>query len=620
MSIRAIFNSWVNGVGEIANQQLKSRSFSVRKCILHNVLGLFAGQTQEGSPLERLSTSNQTLWVQTLSLLEQEIAEPIIHKYTQPLPILGYIHGDALVMGTPLENSLSFKTSLQVWIGYLECSQFPIPPSLLSCLKQLQQLCTENSWFEKDTFSAAEALSQGKVSMNAVYQLRPDDLHLMVGRCVDSQKPEVTYPILFEFKKESEQSYFLTVYLIAKEAAPFQVTIENQKRWINPVMEIRNISPVNLFFNDEGQPIQSDFFQAILETHITEFSAEAMILKLLKHLLESTHTDFPSVTMKDPESNTEMWRIFKALAKKHLREKWYQLAMAEMKVYSLVEGYQLYKKYLTSQQPAVQTLRTLLKTGALNTYSRLQELAKTDWIEGEILKTWGATVLDLITQLEQIEKIEAFQLQSEPPLSSELPQLGAPSIRAEKWEELRVAPIEASGLEAEQISTTLPRYLIFALPASVKSLPVTLKKWFDQRWGNKAIYAWETEQVIEMLPIPFDSNNYWADLPDAKLLPLIEIFSLMLDKYDLSTKKMVILPRTTNTVLSLYVLIHYLAVKIDANHKLSDDTRAPLKLYPLYSPGEEDDLDPFLLLSPQEFEKRMRLRKYFEKPTLIVLN
>ena len=594
------------------------RSYTIQKTLLKPILGIIATFQTVLQSIERRSKGSNHLRVTTQSILDHKVEFPVLQSSDDLPAILGQILCDSIIGGSELEK-LSPDRGIETWIKYLETSSYnaKILP-LLSCLKQLlDHSSKQKHLLNQADLQPAQIVEFAKETMTVVHNLNIGQSFLIEGGRTDEDG--IHHPVVFEIIKWENNCYDLKVYLMGKEENQHRLTVEeSSKIWFSPAVKYRKIPELDLFFNDEKQDIQPDFFQAIIETKLNKkFTAEFVALKLLGHLQvyrEEEKTIDPDQVVSEPDSHSDALRETKALVLAALGKTNYKNLIIEIHFRALVEGYQLCKDLILQDDKRGDTLRIVLKKGAQTFLKKLLVKEMRGNVPTEFFKMAQATAEDVVKRIDIVDHALVEQRKSiSTPLYLEDYEKDSGCVAREQCINSAKAQIARVEKKNSKIVST-PGIRTFSLPLA-RDFTDAANAYLQSGPADKKVVAYEIEQLVDLLPIPASSNLYWGKLESRDLPSAMQCLGKMLNQYDLSTfGTSVITPKQANTVFALYAIIHHIAVRLDnEKQRLNDDPASFLSYYPLYFPGLDYDKDPYLVFfSLRDFERREQLFGYFK--------
>jgi hypothetical protein len=460
--------------------------------------------------------------------------------------------------------------------------------------------------------------------MKDIYELSEGESYFIEGGRVEESG--IYHPVIFQFTKKEGKTYDLLVYLVGKEAGQYQTLLyKDGKTWLRPVVRYAAIPETYLFFNDNKQEIQSDFFQAILESTLPKkkknIPAKFVALHLLGHL-QIFRTVVPaeetSGFISAARSHSDSWRCVKAIVFHHLGKEAYKKAMAEIKLHTLIGAYQKAKEHLSNDTIEAERMRTILKAGAKHLLRALLLLDMQGSIEQEKLDKARATALDLIKKIKEAQKIvREARKKWVTPFSVDALVAEDDGKRLQEALELAKTKIITGKKGAQMLISAAPRSFTLPAPAELAATLAEYTELRDRSIDGSKVQKAEIEQLINLLPLPNEMGQspYWDEVTTEDCKRVIISFDFLLETYDHVTRgTTAISPKEANTLFVLYALIHYTAVRID-QEKNPNGIHHPssISYYPIYFPGILYDHDPYLLFtSPADFERRQETVAYFK--------
>jgi hypothetical protein len=454
--------------------------------------------------------------------------------------------------------------------------------------------------------------------MKTIYDLQEEATYVIEGGRIESNGVE--HPVFFEFLKKNDM-YNLTVYLADPEAGGYCDTLyHDHVTMIRPLHRYTRIPSAVLFFN-EGQGIQSDFFQTILETKVLQnqsFTTIFVAIHILGHLQR--------FRIIEPENETSgfiaalrskgPWGCIKALMFHHLKPELYKKIIVEIKWRSLIEGYQMAKQRLAEDVFTSDQLRFVLKRGAEALLRRILQLEAKGWIDPLVIKKYRATALDLQ------RKVEAAQQAAEQTRQKQIVFFDPTTLTQGDRPQDRLQAIERAKEEilipksADPSSPSpLPRQLVLAEAAQLNPQLKSLIEGYTKEAIPCSVQDMEIAHLVRQLPIPdhHGTSAYWSKVSD--IPEVVSSLHQLSSLYDRATRSIgaKVTPYEANTVFTLYALIYHLAVKMEEEREGAKIGTHSLRYYPIYFPAMALDQDEYLVYTfPQDYHRIQELIAYFK--------
>lgn len=457
--------------------------------------------------------------------------------------------------------------------------------------------------------------------MKSVYALHHGEHYILeTGR---TSSDGITHPVIMEFSKNKDGTYDLLMYLTGKEEGQYRTVLyADQKDWLRPVVRYANIPVIELFFNDQPALIQSDFFQAAIETRIfadNDFTAEYVTLKLVGHLqryrVTDTNTD-ASGFISAARSHTDAWRAVKAVIYRRLDKQTYKKLLLDLKIRVLIEGYQNFKKQLPQDiYFQAEHMRIILQACAKNVLKSIAMAEARGWVTEEQLRVGRATALDLIKTLKIVKKQLKQTVSSQTTLFEPLIfEVNQDQLRISALTENQITSVQSKKIATSPVSSSIVPFKLPPAQELTKTLDAYVARYDHKIVGNK-IQATEIELLVAQFPIPTNDGNYWNSIDPEEFHQLANVLEKIVLTYSNSMRGSAegIAPSEANTAFALYVIIHYVAVRLDQKSGLSSRDPASIRNYPIYFPGVACDDDEYLLFSnSDDFTRRQEILNYFK--------
>lgn len=596
--------------GTTSSKEVRKREYSKRKLIAEH---------------SRLSDNKSGVLKKTLDSSFFDKDDP-----RKLATLLGQLHGSRVIANSPLEK-LPAHVGTQLMNGYLEEGVIPEEVRLTQALAQLSATAQEIHELpaQMKQQGGKTLFNCGKKLMQTVYDLKEGEAFFVTAEGIENS---LTTSVIYEFRKEAGDHYELFVYLLAKEDSTYRTVLYNDRRhWVRPFMHYHHIPARKLFFNgpDRQEP-QSDFFHALLETKIYKntfnyspvFAAVKLLGDLQTYANPTPCRQELSGFIASARSHTDGWHGIKAVALHYLGKEKYKQFAIELKCRSLIEGYNLGEDLLSQDSIHGAELRTILKTGAENLLRGLIIYERNQWISEELILAYRATALDLLKQIERLEKM-VVQLRRQQSISityteTDPTQARQKAIEAAKKEIL----IPRHGPQAIQTKAHERVEKLWKASEFVKELLQ-----FNQSLnGNSTVDSAAIESLVALFPIPQSCHttaSYWNRIPQKQMSQAVDALQTLLTLYDRAYRKgeIKVSPQEANTVFSLFAIIHFLALQIEKKeNKKSESDPSSISAYPIFFAGNFYDSDNFLsYTSPVDFKTRQNIRDYFQSTHFISL-
>ncbi len=563
----------------------------------------------------------------TGKVVKRSLESPFFKKenHKKLASVLGHIHGDQIIENSPLER-LPPHVGAQVLQDYLEEKGiWDKEPQKLSALHEVM---TEFKQTAERIHALEEYRNYGANASfytcatdaaQAVYKLEPGKSYILGGQGAGHNRLE--HSVLFEFHKNLDGTYDLFVYVMDKHKSTYDTVLHRDRRdWVRPFMHYRGILPIDLFFNGSNQTSpQIDLFQAILEPGVLKegrlsFSPEYLASKLLAYLHQykvpanQELSGFISAARSHPDA----WHPVKAIALRYLGKEDYKRFVIELKFRSLVEGYQLGQTQLQHDTVDGAELRTVLKRGTENLLRQLVTYQRKHWLSEERCVHMEATALDLQQQIAHIE--------------GHVDQGRRKKIVALSYVDVDYTQERQAALQKAKETIHAPRQEKISIRTEPPQIP---KLWAPKRFASdlstfvsKTIGVADIEHLVAQFPIPESPSaqaSYWNSIPKKELNQVVSGLQSLMQKYDLTMRQrdlksqIAISPHEANTVYTIYVVLHFIALRIDRekNSKKPKNDPSCLESYPIFFPGVLYDSDPYhTYTSPEDFKKRQQISAY----------
>lgn len=550
---------------------------------------------KEQKLIEKHSKLNET----TKGFLNKVLQSPV--RATLP-QLVGQLNGDRMIGKTPLEST-SPHVGTQIADAYLETTDVG-SPALSKGMKQLGALVRQ---MREHTIAPSQLAPE---LMNCVYKLEEGGSFFIPGM---GYEQGYICSIVYEFCKKGEH-YDLFVYRIGKEVSGFEeIKYEGNRSWVRPFMHFEKIPSNEIFFTSETDTtLKHDLFQAILESATEKVSTQFSIFSILGHF--ETYLIPAGQEIKGflsaAHSHTDAWREFSGIFFRYLGKEQYQKVSFDLKVASLIEGYQLGCELIKEDSEPGAQLREALKAGATTLLNRLINVLLSE----ELLLQYEATMIDLLYRIEKVEQeIAQERLQKTVQLSFK-----NEDVREQRTKGLSAAQDRIATCREQKLlsSPSLPRLVdLTKNPSGFLEQLREFNKGFSK---NPQIEKCEIEYLVGQLKIPKSPKTgsaFWSEIPENQLAELIQELEILTKHYDLSSRNekiIAITPKEANTVFTLLVVTHFLVLRLDKRKNNERDGHlSRLASYPLYFPGELFDTDPLLTYTnPLDFKRREGIKSY----------
>ncbi len=531
------------------------------------------------------------------------------------------------------EENRKNMANLKEQIAALEKKVYAKAIAIKPLAIQLEKLKEELQTLQERDERVNPIYRMGRALMQQVYALDIGSTFIIPGGYT---KDGIDYPIVYEFVKGSEGKYDLLVYLVGRDQGQYRTLLyKDGKEWIRPVIHYKNIPEGDLFFNDVTQTIQPDFFQAIVEIKILPGSDATIAFAnfhLLGHLqqyrLPANQETIGFISASN--SDSDAWRSSKVIAFNYLEKEEYKTLIAEIKLNSLIEGYQLTEGNLLEKDTQKgASLRESLKAGALGILRYLLRQEERGSPTGgsplggsppsERSLAAEATAYDLLQRIEIIERgIEKTRKEKSAPLLLDTCMQGGKIDRAGLLEDAKDLIVHPKATPAI-LNPTLPR--LEKLPEDPSLFNEYLLERLHYYNANKIdpkVQKAEIETLAELLPIPSSNgeSRYLSGVHVEDLPSTIDALEKLLRVYDNATRELnsVTTPYETNSVYTFFAVIHFFALCYDKTvNDRGDRHPSSLAFYPIYFPGIVGEADQYLnTTSPNSFERRNQIFAYFK--------
>lgn len=583
--------------------------------VIAQVLGLVSPTKTPEKPLMRQKEHVRAGSIEKASRLHEKVPPVLEGVLPQKGRIetlagaLGHLHGDRILKYSRLEK-VQPHLGPKLMREYLK----GVDDGLAAKMKQLDEVAAANA--ECKDLGARSRLSQNV--MKSVLDLKAGETFLIPGVGSNGQGLDVS--VIYEFAKNQEGSYEVYTYSIAKEDDPFGDTLfSGERHWVRPFMHFTKVPARKLFFSEDPKDSKADLFQAILEMKLqTKVHPEYAMSALLEHL-ESHYvvsSDQVGDYLSSARSHTDGWRCVKGVLFRYLGKQEYKKFALELKVRSLIEGYQLSQEELSKDTPKAGELRTLLKAGAEGVLRQLAKDHKRGWIEPSRALGYEATALDLLKQVAQCETTVICERKKQ---TRKVEYQNADQLtNRQKALEAAVQKISQPKEQNPSIHTEACTFEKLKTPTILAQL-TRINTRLGQALAGDATRAAEIEHYVGQFTIPkspTDLKSRWHNVPAHDLPQVIEQMEGLLKHYDKALRSFPIaITRTeANTVFTLYAVIHFLAVRQDSilNPQKKENALSSLATYPLFFAGVHYERDSYLtFFSPEEFTRRKQVGDYF---------
>jgi hypothetical protein len=550
------------------------------------------------------------------SLLNQPLPpESQVPAGPQLTALIGQVHADQLAQGTFLEE-LRADVGAQGWANFIQGSS--APPDLIAALQHYAMTSAELAKLrdaEGKGFAQA-VIAQSKTLVQQVQALEIGKSFLLEG---GYRKGKIDCPTLFEFVRTSSTHSDLFVYS-SGEKESYHETIEEvgKKEWHHAIVHYRNV-PNETFFTGDKPHL---FIQTLLTARFgpQDVSSDLVHLRFLAHLQQYRH-DLP-LPLSKRNALTGAWGHLKGFVLRKAGDtRTYRMLSFEVKLRSLVYGYQHSKDILDQDSLEAEQRRLVLRKGAQTVLKHLALLYHTKETITEVL--WvrtRATAVDLIDILDGIEqklKQKHKETRLDLPLLSP-DQAGSQNVCQETLVNAQ-KHYQKPTSQTNSIHSTRARFV--NLPSADQFVAV-MHPFVDAYQAvvrAETIQIAEIEHIISLMPIPSSSNPYWDNISFSDVSEAFSIVGTLLSTYfkALKTKrKEGASAKECNTIYALYAVIHHLALAKDRQVHPDKNTSHSVSLahYPPIFPGMETDEDPFLMFtSPEDYQRRQDLIAYFKK-------
>lgn len=619
MSLNKIFSSFTEKA-TIEGSEKPPRKVSLIRSLLTPALKIFSKISEAFHPSDDRLTRLTDIEKKELlkhSILRQEGLSKDFQSGQEMTTLLGQIHADALAVNNSLEH-LPSHMGAKAWADLTrEVKEIAVPKELQEALEQYKKTSSELSILRKN--HSQQVIASGQKIARSIYKLKKGESFLLEG---GRRKNSIDYPIVFEFIRVSDDDFDLYVYLPGnnKDIYHEQIVEKDRKAWNRPIIHYQNIpAETHLFFGKDDH-IKSDFFQAILEARFSNkvVSTQYATLDLLSHL-QSFRNDADTV-ISERMARTDAWSSLKPFLLRKLGKEKYKKLIFEIKLNSLVHGYNQAKAVIEKDIPESETLRIVLKRGAKLLLKNLASFQKTEIkISEDLFLRARATAIDLIDELDRIEKgISTARKEHAHPFST--PKIDKANLQSDYIDALEAAKktVRAPFASDDSIHSTRARLINLSSPEQFPEVIEAFIKEYDSSVKVVGIQTAEIEHLVSLMPVPnSDPSSFWNKIPPEKLLSTLSSLDKMIVVYAeaMHKKKPGITAKQSNIAYTLYAIVHHLAViqdrivhpTMDSSHSIS------LSHYPIHFPGMEADNDPFLLFtSPDDYTRRQELIAYFK--------
>lgn len=616
-----IFNSFT----ATPSADIKERKLAVKENVLDPVLQLFTKTpSNDNDSIKRLTEIEKQELIADCSVLEKGESKSLSANSAESLTaLLAQIHADALIRDTSLE-SLPTIEGIIAWKNALkEIKEVTIPDSLIEALTQYEKFSAQIHVQKSDQ---QEAFKQLQELTRTIYNLKAGESFLLEGGRRENQ---IDLPILYEFIRTPANTFDLYVYLEGKSDTYCREQIEEngRKNWHRSIIYYKDIpADTHLFFANSEDTLKPDFFQTLLEPRALSgdrFNAEYVSLHLLGHL-QVFRKDLEE-TSSQRQAFSDAWSSIKPFVMRRIGKQEYKKAIFEIKLNTLLCGYERCKTSLKDDTPEAEKLRIVLKRGATLILKNLASLHKNNVQISDALRLKAhASALDLLEKLEQMEK-EIAQARKKKSHDLGLEEgIKTATLSKQYQDTLDNAKKEIKRPQSVQGSIVSTRARLIDLPSAetLSDQLISFTQAYKKDVKVARIRTAEIEHLVAQMPIPTDApTDFWNRIPQEHLSNLLDALDTLVVVYTSATgkKNEGLSPRECNTAYALYAVIHYLALRKDSEVMLEgSDPKGSLAHYASYFPDmDSSDQDAFLLFpTPEDYERRKAIVAYFKNTYL----
>jgi hypothetical protein len=278
----------------------------------------------------------------------------------QLISLVGQIHADQFAMNNFIEQ-LPSHLAAAWWVIFIKkVQETPVPPELIRALEQYAAISAELATLR----SAGEAFKQRVIEASQKFTQRIQNLQIGESFLLEGgyHRGNVDCPTAFEFVRISPTHFDLFVYSTGEENSGHQKVQETSgKKWHYMVVHYQSVPNECLFIGDKPHL----FVQSLLTARFGTYGASAPLVHigLLAHLQRYRYNR--PLPLSTRRALTGAWSHLKGCILRKMRgdARVYRTLILEIKLHSLVHGYNQFQKIPHENNVEAEQLRIVLRKG-----------------------------------------------------------------------------------------------------------------------------------------------------------------------------------------------------------------------------------------------------------------
>ncbi|MFA6915458.1 MAG: DEAD/DEAH box helicase family protein [Parachlamydiales bacterium] len=509
--------------------------------------------------------------------------------------------------------------SVQSGIGMARAlfAHFPTALKIFDSLEKIEARIDKTKTLVKNSTNFSEIAHQIKqAALETAHEVRslPQNQEYYIPIQYHTQGG--IHKIFVNFKRIDNDKYDVLLWSTDRNTQEYQtIEVDNAEAKNSPIIHFTSIPSSYLFFNDDGK-IRSDFFEALLQTTITDnkieldFITNGIFKSFWPHYNNQADQTGTFVTGQRPyESN---WNVLKTMGYQSFADKeTYKTAKIRFLTKALIEVWDKAHNVLAEDNPGAENCRQVLKDSAKHLQKMVFKYFEAGYIDEDEIKQIRVTTQDIIERITaQNNAISDQRQSSKTPIDPYAVTLN--THKDASREAINSIKITRAAQPAKIAAKPLFTSTSFVLPAKPKEIKESLETLATAMKSEGALQTplaliSQVEQVVSTLSL-FDDR--WAQLDAEQLESVLKSLDSLGDVYQqaLVNTKSVTQSKHSAIFDKLYALTHILALKYDS----LSTVKTNLKNYIVHYGAPSVD-QPEIEFDPHTAATKRQAQEYFKQ-------